>query len=186
MVPKPLLSSLACLACFSSGLESRPAADATVYLTVAQAANVYRAKQVAGSMFRSAQVEVSWANGKPKPAPTGITVLVQPAVDTPESLRPGALAVSYPYAGLTKGITVYYDRVQRLAAESNVPEPMLLAHVLVHEITHVLVRLERHSDAGVMKATWSRADYGAMASHTLPFSAEDIEWIHRALHREDQ
>jgi hypothetical protein len=34
----------------------------------------------------------------------------------------------------------------------------LLGYVLAHEIGHVLEGLVRHSGAGVMKASWNRAD----------------------------
>ncbi len=73
------------------------------------------------------------------------------AAITPRFLRDfksGALAFARPYEGVH--ITLFYDRVQA------VTEPELtgtvLAHVLVHEITHILQGTCRHSATGVMKA----------------------------------
>ena len=40
---------------------------------------------------------------------------------------------------------------------------MLLAHVLVHEITHVLEGVDRHTGQGVMKARWTEDDLALMA-----------------------
>ena len=55
--------------------------------------------------------------------------------------------------------------------------PYLLAHVLVHEIGHILQGIDRHSGSGVMKARWSSADYHEMARLHFGFTQEDIELI---------
>jgi hypothetical protein len=74
-------------------------------------------------------------------------------------------------------ITVFWDRVQH--AKSFVSTSVLLAHVLVHEITHILQGIGRHSDSGVMKARWTGEDYEAMVRKPLPFTSDDIELIRR-------
>jgi hypothetical protein len=56
-----------------------------------------------------------------------------------------------------------------------------MAHVLVHEIVHLLERVDRHSGTGIMKARWTTADYQIMQREPLAFAQEDLEWIHRAL-----
>jgi hypothetical protein len=166
------------LAC---GASRKPTPDVTVYLTSAQATPTYLATSQASTMFRTIGVEVAWVTGKPKHPADGAWIEVQLAADTPASLLPDALAESHPYAGKAKAIIVFYDRVQRRAEESGTPERLLLAHVLVHEITHVLERIDRHSASGVMKAHWTIADYAAMACHPLGFDADDIYWIHQHL-----
>ncbi len=55
---------------------------------------------------------------------------------------------------------------------------MLLAHELVHEITHILQCLDRHSETGVMKARWTADDYCEMRWKPLTFTPEDIQLIH--------
>ena len=57
----------------------------------------------------------------------------------------------------------------------------VLAHVLAHEITHVLEGVARHSDTGIMKAVWSPADYRQMKFHPLPFAPEDVDLIRDAI-----
>jgi len=59
--------------------------------------------------------------------------------------------------------------------------PALLAHVLVHEITHILEGVARHSETGIMKANWTLRDYYDMQTKTLQFASEDVELIHRGL-----
>ena len=53
--------------------------------------------------------------------------------DTPASRIAGGLAFALPYEGVH--IQIFYDRVR--AAEPLLPQ-VALAHVLAHEITHVL------------------------------------------------
>ena len=54
---------------------------------------------------------------------------------------------------------------------------VLLAHVLAHEITHVLQGTVRHSEEGLMKARWTAEDRMSMRVKPLPFTAYDIQLI---------
>jgi hypothetical protein len=94
--------------------------------------------------------------------------------------HPGAMAFSNPFDPVPV-VTVLYDRIL-LATERN-PErrDKLLAHVLVHEIGHLLMRTNGHSPDGVMKAHWSNADYTRMAYRPLPFLPDDVDLILRGL-----
>jgi hypothetical protein len=56
-----------------------------------------------------------------------------------------------------------------------------MAHVLVHEITHLLEGVDRHSATGIMKARWSEGDYFEMRRKPLPFAQEDVNLIHAGL-----
>ncbi|MCX6629969.1 MAG: hypothetical protein NTW28_20320 [Candidatus Solibacter sp.] len=85
------------------------------------------------------------------------------------------------FGGGVRDITVLHHRVRATAAAAGVEDFRLTAHVLVHEIAHVLQRIDRHSDSGVMKAHWSQADYEVMARKPLPLAAEDIILIRRGL-----
>jgi hypothetical protein len=94
--------------------------------------------------------------------------------NTPEDLRPGALAYAMPYEGTH--IVVFLDRVRVTVEAPSVP--VLLAHVFAHEITHILQGCNHHSESGLMKAKWDRADYRQMAWQALPFAPVDIDLIH--------
>jgi len=37
--------------------------------------------------------------------------------------------------------------------------PSLLAHVIVHEITHLIKGTDEHSESGILKQRWEPADY---------------------------
>ena len=63
----------------------------------------------------------------------------------------------------------------------NTPYAIDRTHVLVHEITHILQRVCRHSASGVMKARFNDMDRADMKRKGLGFSKEDIDLIHMGL-----
>ena len=166
------------------------AADTTVYVTLDRAAGTFAAKRIAGSIFKKAGVTIVWR--APAPAATGAPAAwlrIELAEETPEERLPGALAVSYPYDGCSKGITVFFDRVRSLARGDKqealqlqyVRESALLGYVLVHEIAHVLEGMGRHSATGLMKARWDARDRAAILEGRLGFLEEDLRLIRRGL-----
>ena len=62
----------------------------------------------------------------------------------------------------------------------------LLAHVLVHEIVHILQGCTRHSDRGVMKAHWNGVDFAQMLWGELPIAQEDIDLVHAGIGKRAQ
>jgi hypothetical protein len=74
---------------------------------------------------------------------------------------------------------VFYDRVQQ-------SDPNLVTHVLaytfVHEITHILEGITRHSKHGIMKAHWDTEDRFQIVLGYLDFAPEDFDLIYRGLH----
>src|ERR1022692_2423743 len=58
---------------------------------------------------------------------------------------------------------------------------LAMAHVLVHEITHVLEGISRHSSTGIMKAQWNKNDFFEMRRKPLPFAQEDVNLIYDGL-----
>jgi hypothetical protein len=77
---------------------------------------------------------------------------------TAPSEHSGALAFALPYRGTA-----------------------VLAHVMAHEITHLLEAVSWHSETGVMKARWDADDFIRMAITPLSFEPEDIDLIQRGL-----
>jgi len=154
-------------------------AERTVAVYVSNDAAPTRVLQLAeakaAGMFSSSGVRIEWHGRTPDGGqlPQG-AISVSLAAQTPAHLLPGALAFARPYEGIH--ITVFWDRIQQTPRPA--PAAVVLAHVLVHEITHVLEGVDRHSDSGLMKARWTTQDYAAMAWTPLPFSSEDIPLMH--------
>jgi hypothetical protein len=148
--------------------------SATVYQT---------ARATVSWMFLRVGVRVVWRAGKPRrdgrPG-NPLTIQARFTREAPDGIGPAALAYASPFAGGGVAITILYDRVRHVAREPGF-ESRLLAHVLAHEIGHVLQISNRHSPAGVMKAHWSREDYEAMGRLPLEFTLFDVALIKAGL-----
>jgi hypothetical protein len=133
-----------------------------------------QAKDIASKMFATIGVRIDWRKGLAGCPAQGLQVSVSDS--TPANLMPGALACARPYEGTH--IRLFYDRIAQVDA---VLLPRLLAHVLVHEVTHILQNICRHSNHGVMKARWEQEDYSQMRWKPLGFANEDIDLIRDGL-----
>jgi hypothetical protein len=127
------------------------------------------AQKTASKMFIEAGVTINWGPGLAGCPANGI--LISLSDKAPADLPPRALAYALPYEG--SHIVILYNRLQQIAKPPQIS--FLLAHVLVHEVTHILQGIPRHSDRGVMKATWDGSDYKAMSLKPLPFTPGDID-----------
>jgi hypothetical protein len=135
-----------------------------------------RAQGQASKMFATAGVKIEWR--EPRLCPAG-AILVSLSEFTPASEHPAALAYALPFEGTH--IVLFYDRIQTRSALDPNERHMILAHVMVHEITHILQGTDRHSVSGVMKAHWDDLDFTHMRFKPLPFTELDIELIHRGM-----
>ncbi len=96
-------------------------------------------------------------------------------MDAPQQV----LAYAYPVEGTR--ILIFPDRVAAIS-----PEPRFhttLAYVLVHEVTHILQGVPRHSREGIMKAQWTPGDYFEMIYHRLGFTEDDLALLYAGLER---
>jgi hypothetical protein len=132
-------------------------------------------RPLASKMFASIGVRIDWHDRDSCPAGVG-AIQVHMSYDPPGIRKFKTLAFAQPYDGNI--VVVFPDRVK----ESN-PKvgPPLMAHVLVHEITHVLEGISRHSATGIMKAQWDDNDYFEMRRKPLRFAQEDVDLIYDGL-----
>jgi len=139
-----------------------------------------RARTLAAEMFAVVGVYIDWRAGQRSESQLSregaISVLL--ALDTPAELKASVGAFAAPSEGVH--ITVLYEHLAWSLAKPGLA-PALLAHVLVHEITHIFEGIARHSETGIMKANWTSGDYYEMQTKMLPFASEDVEVIHRGL-----
>jgi len=165
------------------GMSARAERTVTVYVRndLNTRGALYQAQERATKMFAEADVRIDWRTGRPSGAQPERepTIVVSLAENTPANFLPRALASAKVYEGVH--ITVFWDRVERLSRFA--PPTFVLAHVLVHEITHILQGIDRHSESGVMKSRWTPEDYRAMAIKPLRFTPLDVELIQLGLAR---
>ena len=98
-----------------------------------------------------------------------------------KDFRAGSLGFALPYEGVHA--TVFYDRVGIFSARKGVPINLMLGYVLAHEITHLLEGINRHSDSGLMKASWTTQDL--RGSNLLELDGEDRKLIELGLARRE-
>jgi hypothetical protein len=164
------MKTLISFAILAAGLH---AADIDIYLSgdsVVPPPVSIAAKAEAVRIFARIDVGLKWRRGAvPAGRPSGpIAIEVRFTTRVPGRERPGALAYALPFNSQAV-IVVMYDRIGNRAA--------LLAHVLAHEIGHILRQTNVHDDTGIMKAHWTKADLQQMERQPLSFAPDAEESI---------
>jgi hypothetical protein len=131
------------------------------------------AERLASKMFAEIGVEIEWSGRDDCPSRSG-AIVVTLSYETPGREYPGAYAFAKPYEATH--IVVFWDRIRHKVPPPRAPT--LLAHVLAHEISHILQGINRHSETGVMKAGWSDEDLFQMGKKPLEFTEDDVLLIH--------
>jgi hypothetical protein len=143
------------------------------------------ASRKAAAMFLEIGVTLRMRDGIPARDPSdscGAPIVIQLEDSIGFKGRADILAYANPYKTSGTSIHVFADRVLHLNLHPHAGfANALLAHVIVHEITHVLENLKHHSDEGIMKATWTLGDYDGMRRRPLTFAPEDVRLIHEGL-----
>ena len=149
-----------------------------------------RALAEATRLFAGAGIEIAWQPGKAdapeahmldlSAAPTAGTeqaderaFLVVRIVGDFAPARPGMLGLSLPNARTGTHVTVIYRRIENLALFVSTAPEAILGHALAHEIGHVLLRSDKHSQTGIMKAVWGNTDYARLAAGSLYFAPRE-------------
>ena len=142
-----------------------PAAEAQVIVCITPTQDMglqSQAMKVASVILASSGVKIQWHDPSKCPAEAIIITLSN---NEPASLRPGLLAYALPFEGTH--VVVFYDRVKNDRVKNRPGYAQaVLGHVIAHEITHILQGAVWHSETGIMKAQWSRADFMAMIGFT--------------------
>ncbi len=144
---------------------------------------LHSAQAAVTEMFARIGVKIEWKWGKVMPAvldgqcrgPIG----VQFDAGEPAGTRRGALAYATPYAESGVQIHVFPDVF--VVHDGNRGDVALLAHVMAHEIGHVLEKMDRHSASGIMEEHFSWREICQMPNRPLAFAADDVELIRLAL-----
>lgn len=157
-----------------------------------------RAEKVANAIFEELGIEISWMDctplrGELLPDPTcpsdmGAGDLVlrffprRMAIKLATPNEPLGFAQQCPETEPACELTVFYFRVDELAAEGRRPE-LILGHVIAHEVAHVLIG-PGHSEDGIMRREWSREELRRMSlGLQLGFTSEQSRQLLNAVLR---
>lgn len=133
---------------------------------------VNNATPIVSKLLVPAGFSLEWHSNGHCPNHAERIIRISFSTHTKPDLLPGALAYALPYEG--EHIVVFYDRLERTDPGS---PAILMAHVMAHEITHLLQGIPRHSEEGLMKARWDREDFARMKLQPLWFTEADLQLI---------
>lgn len=137
-------------------------------------------ERIASRIFAAIGVRLEWRHHFPRPGQAqreqAMVVRIQTAPAAGASLD--SMGAALPFEGET--ISVFYESMKWAETFPRLA-PVLFGHILAHEISHNLERLDHHSQTGVMKAHWSAEDLKSMTTAPLGFEPEDVIWILQGL-----
>jgi hypothetical protein len=135
------------------------------------------AESLVSKMFADIGLKIDWRSERTCRAAEDAVIHVSLDAGLRGENFGGILASTKPYEGTH--INIFVERLRK----STDPKTFryLLAHVLAHEITHILQVVSRHSEDGIMKARWSQEDQQKMAWKPLAFTERDVKLIYIGL-----
>jgi len=111
---------------------------------------------------------------------TDVRVRIVPAA--PRGFPSGALGFALPCARYGVTATIFADRVAGgISSIAPASVSVILGHALAHEIGHVLLRSNLHSEAGLMRGTWTRRDWELSTRFLLGFKRDEALQMQRAI-----
>lgn len=106
--------------------------------------------------------------------PTGVIIRLLPKALPQVSARAlGIAGSSWDYATAF----IFYDRVLALRNHTRLL-PAMLGRVLAHEITHLLLPYEKHSEFGLMRGQWTVEDL-EISSASMSLSTRSVQFMQR-------
>jgi hypothetical protein len=89
----------------------------------------------------------------------------------PSGYLAGALGRAFPEALTGVNGMIFYDRIEHLKQSDEIDAGTVLGLAMAHEIGHVLLRSVSHSQAGIMKSPWTKADLQHATARLSEFTA---------------
>ena len=153
-----------------------------------------RAKAEAAAVFRNIRVGTAWVDCalpgtklpndpgcNPRHGPTDLVLRIVPRSMTERyGFRRGVLGFALNTKKSRFGFAAYlfFDRLQGLPGWRSAAErPVILGHLIAHEIGHLLLGYQKHSLAGLMRPGWDRKQLLQAVNGTLNFSSREAKRI---------
>jgi hypothetical protein len=171
-------------------LAARAEADPSPTITVllysyaqVSAGTLRGAEREASRILREAGVETVWqdcptrhsAAGPPGPCQRPLEPAEVVLRILPSATKNGFRDTVFGYANLPAYASVYYDRAVLLARSENVEFelPIILGFAMAHELGHLLLGSNSHSESGIMQGQWGRKEIQRALVGCELFTAEE-------------
>ena len=130
-----------------------------------------KAEAVASTLFERAGVQVSWeSDGRPE---FGRRFSLRITPSTIPAMQASIFGVAFLSAeGEGRYADVFYSRVLQLHNDNNVSIPEVLGTVMAHELGHLLLGSNAHSETGIMQGQWRSPELDQLQKGVLLFTAE--------------
>jgi hypothetical protein len=149
--------------------------------TEATAAAVSKAEREAGRLLGEAGLNVVWIDCQLKQTAVSPTDPCQQPLEPtdivlrvlPDHARNGVQDSAFGLAVLPVLASVYYEHAVLLARNDGAEfeTPIILGFVMAHEIGHLMLGSNSHSDTGVMQGQWERKQVRQIMKGDLHFTA---------------
>ena len=168
----------------SIALQSTPVLKVFIYGFPGLSSSVVQgAKTEAASILRGVPMHLQWidctSHVLPAPcqlpeAPNNLIIRFLPKALPHASAR--ALGIAGSMGDLATAF-IFYDRILALRNHTRVLSPMI-GRVLAHEITHLLIPEEKHTNFGLMRGQWSLDDLSLTSAACRSLSARALQLMH--------
>jgi hypothetical protein len=130
------------------------------------------------AIYARAGIEVQWHNEPSDATPSRrLAVKIVPQSFGAATAKPHVMGIAPGEQPGGTLVYVFYDRVEQFARAKRVLSSTMLAHVIAHELGHLLLPKGWHSRRGLMRGTWDLAQVSAAARGQLTFTREEIRTI---------
>jgi hypothetical protein len=149
-----------------------------------------QAEQEATRIFRQAGIETVWVQCKPSPSPTdprcefppGSKLLAMRIVPKALNAADSIFGMAFlSQEGHGAYGDVFYESVETLHQQCNASVPRVLGHVMAHELGHLLLGSNAHTEIGIMRPHWFSEQLRAVERGALFFSPEQARLMRNRL-----
>jgi hypothetical protein len=149
---------------------------------------IAQAQDFVDHIFSAAGIKIRWQEcAAPKCAPPESPAIIAVKINSDASPRSrrSALGVSLPGVLGGNRIGVFYSRIETVSRDTTVSlgasPGEILAHVIAHEMGHLLLNWKTHSQTGVMRDPWRMVEFSLMRSRKLFFTRHETGRMRRAV-----
>jgi hypothetical protein len=160
-----------------------------------QDAELARAQEVVSGMYGAIGVRTDWleplqqiggvfdGSGARDCKPSDLMIIILTSAMANRGVIPGSIigfAAAEPGVG-GRIAYVIYDRVRDIARGTGVDDMRMMGIVMAHEIGHLLLTHQAHSDDGLMRGRWQESEFRSPRPSDLHFSELQAGEIRRTL-----